>query len=121
MDSKTKEILQKFSTQKVDLGLQEDLQKQIKKSDKIVSNAERVSDAAEQASNIAKKTLSDLSQLKKQMESTLGQVDKQAKELGIKPNSIKSYDKANRVWLQLAQYESYLQRAVKNIRSLIMS
>ena len=55
------------------------------------------------------------------MESTLGQVDKQAKELGIKPNSIKSYEKANKVWLQLAQYESYLQRAIINLRSLIMN
>ena len=121
MKPQIKKILQKFSTQKVDLGLQEDLQKQIKKTDKIVSNAERVSDVAEQASNIAKKTLSDLVQLNKQMESTLGQVDKQAKELGIKPNSIKSYEKANKVWLQLAQYESYLQRAIINLRSLIMN
>ena len=83
---------------------------------------ELISDSAQRALNIAKSSGRNINSLINKIESKLNEVESAAKELGVDARNIKGYDKLSRISKQvLKNYDSYVQRANKNLRTLIMS
>ena len=111
-----------FSKERVELGLQEDLQKLINDTDDIVQDVEQISDAAQRALNIANSSSGNIKSLMTKIDKKLNEVESAAKDLGVDAKSVKGYDKLSRISKQvLKNYDSYVQRASKDLRSLIMS
>jgi len=111
-----------LSAEKVELGLQDDMTKLISDTDKVVADVELISDSAQRALNIAKSSGRNINSLINKIESKLNEVESAAKELGVDARNIKGYDKLSRISKQvLKNYNSYVQRANKTLRTLIMS
>ena len=99
MDSKTNEILQKFSTQKVDLA---------KKPDAIIKAVESLKDKAQQAEDkmedayrkyesigkAYREKLNDIEDKAMDLENDLDKLEQAAKDLGVKVTQIGGYEKA---------------------------
>lgn len=99
MDSKTKEILQKFSTQKVNLA---------KKPDAIIKAVESLKDKAQQAEDKMedmykryssfyqdyREKLAKIEDKAIDLEDDLDKLEQAAKELGVKVTQIDGYEKA---------------------------
>ena len=113
MDSITKQILQKFSTQKVELGVIQDLNKMLSEAPKRFSEANRTQNNMQSLYNKLYNVLDDKKSLKTQLSNfesilngvmyivdeggkLINKVESQSKELGIKPSEIKGYKELNK-------------------------
>lgn len=106
MDYKQKEILQKFSTQKVDLGVIDDLKKEFNKINKAKSEIER-------EANIIDKSIFEFRDVLNNYETTkyiklLSNYQKLAKELGVSVDT--KYQKA---------FDEYLQEKNKQSNNIL--
>lgn len=125
MDYKQKEILQKFASQKVDLGLVEDAKKLIAKIAAAQRTGNTISDDArnivgslfslrDKADSVKKRldaTIDDLKDSVKKSERIIAQFKTTSKELGVEPNKIREYDVLNNsigtIQAQIKNLESY--------------
>ena len=101
MDSKTKEILQKFSTQRVDLGIMQETKKAINKHTsqrkKLDGGIERwYSDLFSVRDKFSKleAEFKEFNSSVKSLEGYTKEIESMAKELGVSPNSIDGYNEA---------------------------
>lgn len=118
MDSKTNEILQKFSNQKIELTVQKELQRQISLAKNLIGDAEKVSNLAQEISAFAQTTLDSVDKVENALINLTEAVKNQTSEMGIKPTEVKGYEEAMKMWLEISGYQSYLQRVVKNARNI---
>lgn len=94
MDSKTKEILQKFSTQKVDLANIQMINSIIKEANKIYNRGLEFVKNRENITKEAQRLNRDSSSLINGAQKIIKEFEVSAKELGISPKNIKEYQKA---------------------------
>ena len=99
MDSKTQEILQKFSTQKVNLAKKPDAI--IKAAEALQAKAQQAEDKMEDAyrkyESIGKayrEKLNDIEDKAMDLENDLDKLEQAAKDLGVKVTQIGGYEKA---------------------------
>lgn len=125
MDNKTQNILQKFSKQKVELGLVEDAKKLITKIAAAQRTSNTIRDNAadivgtlyslrDKADSVRKRldaTIDDLKESVKKSERIIAQFKTTSKELGVEPNKIREYDMLNNsigtIQAQIKNLESY--------------
>lgn len=105
MDSKTKEILQKLSAQKVDLGIKQDANKLINDISTAQKNSNSLIDSTKDIvialSKIKQKASNEKKTLDKQIENVTTLINRSEKiitkykstsnDLGVEPNKIKEY------------------------------
>tara|TARA_R100000656_G_C3925487_1_gene123737 strand:+ start:440 stop:820 length:381 start_codon:yes stop_codon:yes gene_type:complete len=110
-----------LATHKVELGLQEDMSKLINDTDDMGQNINKIGDAAEKALSIANSSSKNITSLSSKIDKKLSEVQSSAKELGVEPKNVKGYDKLNQKIQVLKNYDSYVQRSIKNLRGLTLS
>tara|TARA_R100001530_G_scaffold16294_1_gene14375 strand:- start:81 stop:461 length:381 start_codon:yes stop_codon:yes gene_type:complete len=110
-----------LATHKVELGLQEDMSKLINDTDDMAQNINKIGDAADKALSIANSSSKNIKSLSSKIDKKLSEVQSSAKELGVEPKNVRGYDKLNQKIQVLKNYDSYVQRSIKNLRSLTLS
>lgn len=123
MDSKTKEILQKFSTQKVNLSITNELRKYPKGLSKYESEGEGLINLKNRLTNElkdVKKALSKWSDvggsILADMQADLNKFGKIAKELGFNPEIQIDYSNAEDSLVKYADARERFQKEAKNIK-----
>ena len=116
MDSKTKEILQKFSSQKVDLALADDAKKLNSKFFQI--DEDTAGGFVVKAEQGYEKMLNKYESLKKQINSTMPKLEQAVKELGINRNNFQVLDDLDRRKEDIDERISLIRKNINNLKSI---